>query len=55
MKSARWDNDITDFSVSCMIDSAVVHSSCVLRVLRKEDIEAFLERLKAVSKLAWYP
>jgi len=55
MKSAKWDDDVTDFSLSCVTNTSTMHSSCILRILTKKDLELFKQRLNAVPAFAWYP
>jgi len=55
MKSAKWDDDITDFSLSCVTETSTMQSSCILRILIKKDLELFKKRLKAIETVAWYP
>ncbi|KAF2828628.1 hypothetical protein CC86DRAFT_404530 [Ophiobolus disseminans] len=55
MKSSRWNDDITDFSLPCVSNSSTMHSSCIMRTLTKNDLKQFKERLKAAPTVAWYP
>jgi hypothetical protein len=55
MKAAKWDDDVTDFSLSCIFDATRMHSSCILRILTKEDLHIFRKRLNEVKDLACSP
>jgi hypothetical protein len=55
MKAQRWDDDLTDFSFSCVFDSKLTRSSCIIRVLTKQDLDTLKKRLNEISQLAWYP
>jgi hypothetical protein len=55
MKTQRWDDDLTDFSFSCVFDSKLTHSSCIIRVLTKQDLHTLKKRLSETSQHAWYP
>jgi hypothetical protein len=55
MKFQKWDDDVTDFSFSCVLDSKSTHSSCIVRIMTKKDLRAFKKRLNEMSQFAWYP
>jgi hypothetical protein len=55
MKAQRWDDDLTDFSFSCIFDNKLMHSSCIVRVLTKHDLHTLKKRLNEISQIAWYP
>lgn len=55
MKVGSWDNDATDISLSGVFDPKTVHSSCILRILVKQDLVKFKKRLYEMKQFAWYP
>ena len=55
MKVGRWDNDATDISLSGVFDPKTAHSSCILRILVKQDLVKFKKRLYEMKQLTWYP
>ncbi|KAF1841945.1 uncharacterized protein K460DRAFT_176120 [Cucurbitaria berberidis CBS 394.84] len=55
MKAPKWDDDATDFSLSCVFDSDTMCSGCILRILTKEDLHVFKRRLSEMVEFAWYP
>lgn len=55
MKPGKWDDDATDFCLSGVFDTQSMRSSCILRMLTKDDLKRFKERLADVKLCAWYP
>jgi hypothetical protein len=55
MKLQKWDDDVTDSSFSCMFDTKMTYSSCIVRVMTKKDMQKLKTRLQEMSMFAWYP
>ena len=55
MKAQKWDDDLTDFSFSCVFDNELMNSSYIIRVLTKQDLHTLKKRLNEISQIAWYP
>jgi hypothetical protein len=55
MKLQKWDDDVTDASFSCMFNSKMTSSSCIVRVMTKKDMQKLKTRLSQMSMFAWYP
>lgn len=55
MKAAKWVDDATDFSLSCVFDSALTRSNCILRILTRENLHIFKQRLSEIVNIPWYP
>lgn len=55
MNVGKWDDDATDISLSGIFDPKTLHSSCILRILVKQDLVEFKKRLYEMKQLAWYP
>jgi hypothetical protein len=52
MKPCKWD---AEFSLCSFTGTSTMQSSCILRILTKEDLKTFKERLHATAAFAWYP
>jgi hypothetical protein len=55
MKSAMWDDDMTDFCLSCVTETSRMRSSCILRISTKSALKQFKQRLSMVPEFSWYP
>ncbi|KAL9617504.1 MAG: hypothetical protein Q9160_007715 [Pyrenula sp. 1 TL-2023] len=55
MKPGKWDDDVTDISLSGVFDLERMRSSYILRILLKKDLENFKKRLYELRLFSWYP
>ncbi|PVI03793.1 hypothetical protein DM02DRAFT_695519 [Periconia macrospinosa] len=55
VKPEKWNDDVTDFSLSAVFNPASKNSNCILRILQKKDLKAFKARLFELKQLIWYP
>ncbi|KAF2033718.1 hypothetical protein EK21DRAFT_108846 [Setomelanomma holmii] len=54
VKAAKWNDNITHFCLSSVFDPSSMHSSCILRIATKKDLQNFKTRLDDVQEFAWY-